>query len=84
MKKEITTVKAALAEENDLNAKRHDALLAAITVVAAKLPFPPPFAVPCSLLLLLLPDSLSYSVFFCFSFFCSSTTVLAYACVFVA
>ena len=42
MKDEITAVKTAVAEEKDLNAKRHDALLAAIAALAVNFPSPPP------------------------------------------
>jgi len=42
LKTELTEVKAALAEEKDLNAKRHEHLLHAIFVLTAKLSTPPP------------------------------------------
>jgi len=42
LKTELAKVKAALAEEKDLNAKCHEDLLHAISALTAKLPTPPP------------------------------------------
>jgi len=72
---EITAVKGVLQEEKELNAKRHEDLLAILAALTAKLSPPAPEIIPCPAV-----SSLLHPVSFLFCYPLSTLRTMVFAC----